>query len=128
MKIESILNLIYKNILRHSRYNRSSIDEFILKTTNRDVYVGGKVYKEYTYEFVFEINTGDWFSKTIRFDVSLNSCDWLIKYRKGYGEDFVLYERHKYLDVVNKILHEVLKFSYSDRKKELNFKIEEKIV
>lgn len=109
-----VLHIIEKEIYKSTVQNNNTIVEFICRDSERDIYIDGGAYKETKYDFIFLVNTGDWFNKTIRFDIAINTYDNNIVVRKGYGYDYKEYSKAKFKDIVKYINEEVIKFSLQD--------------
>ena len=109
-----VLHIIEKEIYKSTVQNNNTIVEFICRDSERDIYIDGGVYKETKYDFIFIVNTGDWFNKTIRFDIAINTYDNNIVVRKGYGYDYKEYSKAKFKDIAKYINEEVIKFSLQD--------------
>lgn len=109
-----VLHMIEKGIYKNTVQNNNSIVEFICRDSNRDIYINGSVYKETKYDFIFLINTGDWFDKTIRFDIAINNYDNNIVVRKGYGYDYSEYGKAQFKDIIKYVNEEVIEFSLQD--------------
>ena len=72
------------------------------------------------------VKAGDWFNKTIRFDIAINTHDNMLVVRKGYGYDYIAYKRNKFKKVVEYIDYEIYKFimdNINDSTKKINNKI-----
>ncbi len=109
-----VLHMIEKGIYKTTVQNNNAIVEFICRDSKRDVYINGDVYKETKYDFIFLVDTGDWFNKTIRFNIAINTCDNDIVVRKGYGYDYKEYSKTQFEDIIKYINKEVVKFSLRD--------------
>ena len=83
--MKRLLNLIENNIERRLLQYNKNVVECTKKETIRDVYIDDGVYKETKIDLIFLIDTGDWFNKTIRFDIAINTHDNMLVVRKGYG-------------------------------------------
>ena len=105
-----ILNLIDDKIKKYIVENNNYIEKYSVKSFSREVYIDSKVYIENKFEFVFLINTGDWFSKTIRFDIKINSQDNKISIRKGYGDKYEIYDKKDFKRCIYFIDKEIKKF------------------
>ena len=106
MKILSLIeNDIKKHILKYNKY----IDKCSIKEFSREIYLNGNIYIEGTIEIIFLINTGDWFNKTIRFDIKINTYENKIFIRNGYGSRYKKYNKKdikKVLNFINKRINE----------------------
>lgn len=124
--MKRLLNLIENNIERRLLQYNKNVVECTKKETIRDVYIDGGVYKETKIDLIFLIDTGDWFNKTIRFDIAINTHDNMLVVRKGYGYDYIAYKRNKFKKVVEYIDYEIYKFiidNINDSTKKINNKI-----
>lgn len=124
--MKRLLNLIENNIERRLLQYNKNVVECTKKETIRDVYIDGGVYKETKIDLIFLIDTGDWFNKTIRFDIAINTHDNMLVVRKGYGYDYIAYKRNEFKKVVEYIDYEIYKFimdNINDSTKKINNKI-----
>lgn len=108
--MKRLLNLIENNIERRLLQYNKNVVECTKKETIRDVYIDDGVYKETKIDLIFLIDTGDWFNKTIRFDIAINTHDNMLVVRKGYGYDYIAYKRNEFKKVVEYIDYEIYKF------------------
>ena len=121
-----LLNLIENNLERRLLQYNKNVVECTKKETIRDVYIDDGVYKETKIDLIFLIDTGDWFNKTIRFDIAINTHDNMLVVRKGYGYDYIAYKRNEFKKVVEYIDYEIYKFimdNINDSTKKINNKI-----
>lgn len=114
--MKRLLNLIERNVEKNIMPRLIYITDFNKKEYTRDIYVDGKVYVENKIDLVFLVDTGDWFLKTIRFDIEVNTKNNLVKVRKGYGEDYIYFEKNEYRKIEEFILNEIIKFYLNDSK------------
>ena len=124
--MKRLLNLIENNIERRLLQYNKNVVECTKKETIRDVYIDDGVYKETKIDLIFLIDTGDWFNKTIRFDIAINTNDNMLVVRKGYGYDYIAYKRNEFKKVVEYIDYEIYKFimdNINDSTKKINNKI-----
>lgn len=124
--MKRLLNLIENNIERRLLQYNKNVVESTKKEIIRDVYIDGGVYKETKIDLIFLIDTGDWFNKTIRFDIAINTHDNMLVVRKGYGYDYIAYKRNEFKKVVEYIDYEIYKFimdNINDSTKKINNKI-----
>lgn len=124
--MKRLLNLIENNIERRLLQYNKNVVECTKKETIRDVYIDDGVYKETKIDLIFLIDTGDWFNKTIRFDIAINTHDNMLVVRKGYGYDYIAYKRNEFKKVVEYIDYEIYKFimdNINDSTKKINNKI-----
>lgn len=124
--MKRLLNLIENNIERRLLQYNKNVVESTKKEIVRDVYIDGGVYKETKIDLIFLIDTGDWFNKTIRFDIAINTHDNMLVVRKGYGYDYIAYKRNEFKKVVEYIDYEIYKFimdNINDSTKKINNKI-----
>lgn len=126
--MKRLLNLIERNVEKNMIPRLIYITDFNKKEYARDIYIDGNVYVENKMDLVFLIDTGDWFLKTIRFDIEVNTKNNLIKVRKGYGEDYNYFEKNEYKKVEDFILSEIIKFYLNNSKsnKDIKEKIKDK--
>lgn len=108
--MKRLLNLIENNLERRLLQYNKNVVESTKKEIVRDVYIDGGVYKETKIDLIFLIDTGDWFNKTIRFDIAINTHDNMLVVRKGYGYDYIAYKRNEFKKVVEYIDYEIYKF------------------
>lgn len=108
--MKRLLNLIENNLERRLLQYNKNVVECTKKETIRDVYIDDGVYKETKIDLIFLIDTGDWFNKTIRFDIAINTHDNMLVVRKGYGYDYIAYKRNEFKKVVEYIDYEIYKF------------------
>lgn len=116
-----LLDLIENNVQKDSGY----ISEYINKESSRDIYLNGHVYEEYKMDLIFLIDTGDWFKKTIRFDIKLNNYNNEILVRKGYGYEYEAYDRKEFKRIIGFINKEINEF-FLKNKVEINKNIKTK--
>lgn len=124
--MKRLLNLIENNLERRLLQYNKNVVESTKKEIVRDVYIDGGVYKETKIDLIFLIDTGDWFNKTIRFDIAINTHDNMLVVRKGYGYDYIAYKRNEFKKVVEYIDYEIYKFimdNINDSTKKINNKI-----
>lgn len=124
--MKRLLNLIENNLERRLLQYNKNVVESTKKEIIRDVYIDGGVYKETKIDLIFLIDTGDWFNKTIRFDIAINTHDNMLVVRKGYGYDYIAYKRNEFKKVVEYIDYEIYKFiidNINDSTKKINNKI-----
>lgn len=124
--MKRLLNLIENNLERRLLQYNKNVVECTKKETIRDVYIDDGVYKETKIDLIFLIDTGDWFNKTIRFDIAINTHDNMLVVRKGYGYDYIAYKRNEFKKVVEYIDYEIYKFiidNINDSTKKINNKI-----
>lgn len=124
--MKRLLNLIENNIERRLLQYNKNVVESTKKEIIRDVYIDDGVYKETKIDLIFLIDTGDWFNKTIRFDIAINTHDNMLVVRKGYGYDYIAYKRNEFKKVVEYIDYEIYKFimdNINDSTKKINNKI-----
>lgn len=124
--MKRLLKLIENNIERRLLQYNKNVVESTKKEIIRDVYIDGGVYKETKIDLIFLIDTGDWFNKTIRFDIAINTHDNMLVVRKGYGYDYIAYKRNEFKKVVEYIDYEIYKFimdNINDSTKKINNKI-----
>ena len=112
--MKRILNLIEKGIVKNTVQSMTSIVEYKQKESSRAVYIDGGVYEENKISLIFLVNTGDWFNKTIRFDIAVNTYDNKLVTRQGYGCDYKVFDRAEFKEIINCISNEVHKFSLQD--------------
>ena len=115
--MKSLLNLIEKNIQKNTAQKMEYIVEYTQKESTRNVYINGGVYEENKIDLIFLIDTGDWFNKTIRFDIATNTHDNMLVVRKGYGYDYVEYKRADFKKIIEYINNEVYMFSMENANK-----------
>lgn len=120
--MKRLLNLIERNVEKNIMPRLIYITDFNKKEYTRDIYVDGKVYVENKIDLVFLVDTGDWFLKTIRFDIEVNTKNNLVKVRKGYGEDYIYFEKNEYRKIEDFILNEIVKFYLNDSRNNTDIK------
>ena len=112
--MKRVLNLMVNDIQKKVLQNSAYIREYNEKEFCREIYIDGHIYIEYKTDLVFLVNTGDWFNKTIRFDIKMNTYDNNLVLRKGYGNDYIVFERKDFKNVVSYIHDEIDKFYLED--------------
>lgn len=115
--MKRLLNLIEKNIQKNTVQKMEYIVEYTQKESTRNVYINGGVYEENKVDLIFLVDTGDWFNKTIRFDIAINTYDNMLVLRKGYGYDYVEYKRTDFKKIIEYISNEVYMFSMENTNK-----------
>lgn len=109
-----LLNVIGKRFQIHEMQQMLHIVEYTQRESRRNVYINGGVFEENTIDLIFLIDTGDWFDKTIRFDIAINTYDNKLIVRKGYGYDYIEYELNQFNMLVEYITQEVIVFGKID--------------
>lgn len=109
-----LLNVIGKRFQIHEMQQMLHIVEYTQRESRRNVYINGGVFEENKIDLIFLIDTGDWFDKTIRFDIAINTYDNKLIVRKGYGYDYIEYELNQFNMLVGYITQEVIVFGKID--------------
>lgn len=112
--MHGLLNVIGKRFQIHEMQQMLHIVEYTQRESRRNVYINGGVFEENTIDLIFLIDTGDWFDKTIRFDIAINTYDNKLIVRKGYGYDYIEYELNQFNMLVEYITQEVIVFGKID--------------
>ena len=68
-----LLNIIGKRFQIYEMQQMLHIVEYTQRESRRNVYINGGVFEENKIDLIFLIDTGDWFDKTIRFDIAINT-------------------------------------------------------
>lgn len=113
--MKRLLNLIERDIKKNMLTKIEYIKEFNRKEYVRETYIDGKIFMENKIDLVFLIDTGDWFYKTIRFDITINENDNYLMVRKGYGLEYTKYKKSEYKEVEKYIKYEIMKFRLKDK-------------
>lgn len=109
-----LLNIIGKRFQIYEMQQMLHIVEYTQRESRRNVYINGGVFEENKIDLIFLIDTGDWFDKTIRFDIAINTYDNKLIVRKGYGYDYIEYELNQFNMLVEYITQEVIVFGKID--------------
>ena len=112
--MHGLLNVIGKRFQIHEMQQMLHIVEYTQRESRRNVYINGGVFEENKIDLIFLIDTGDWFDKTIRFDIAINTYDNKLIVRKGYGYDYIEYELNQFNMLVEYITQEVIVFGKID--------------
>lgn len=112
--MHGLLNVIGKRFQIHEMQQMLHIVEYTQRESRRNVYINGGVFEENKIDLIFLIDTGDWFDKTIRFDIAINTYDNKLIVRKGYGYDYIEYELNQFNMLVGYITQEVIVFGKID--------------
>lgn len=112
--MHGLLNVIGKRFQIHEMQQMLHIVEYTQRESRRNVYINGGVFEENKIDLIFLIDTGDWFDKTIRFDIAINTYDNKLSVRKGYGYDYIEYELNQFNMLVGYITQEVIVFGKID--------------
>lgn len=109
-----ILNCIAASFVNHKRYKDLRINNLSINIQNRNVYDDSHVYDEYTMELISLIDDGEWFDKTVRFEVIISSCRSQIKVRSGYGDEYINFKYKDYKNISDFIVDEIMKIQNKD--------------
>lgn len=121
--MKRLLNIIGERFNNNIVQKMLNIVEYIQKEDKRDIYVDGCVYEENKIDLIFLLDTGDWFYKTIRFDIAINTYDNKLVLRKGYGYDYAEYSLNQFEDIIGVVTENIIHFIELDSKKNnLNIK------
>ncbi|MDO5516881.1 MAG: hypothetical protein Q4F66_04955 [Clostridium sp.] len=118
----NLLNCIADSLVNHKRYKDLLIDNLSIDIYSRNIYINSRIYDEYTMELVLLIEDGEWFDKTVKFEIVISSFDSEIKVKSGYGEDFIKVKYKDYRDITDFIVNEIVRI------KNKNFKYIRKII
>lgn len=118
--MKRLLNIIGKKFQINTVQNLLNIVEYTQRENKRNVYINGGVFEENKMDLIFLIDTGDWFYKTIRFDIAINTYDNKLVIRKGYGYDYIEYELNQFNLIVEYITQEIIAFGNQDKENRKN--------
>lgn len=118
----NLLNCIANSFVNHNKYKDLRINSLSINILSRNIYVNSQVFDEYTMEIVSLIDDGEWFDKTVRFEVIISSCNSEINVRSGYGDDFINFKYKDYKSIADFIVNEMMKIQNK------NFKYMKKVI
>lgn len=104
-----ILNQIVSSLEHNRKYQSLSINNSAASIYRRNIYKSTGIYEEYTLKLVFLIDDGEWFNKTVRFEIGMSSYNSELKVRSGYEDEYISFSFKDYKGVVDFIIQKIMK-------------------